>query len=240
MNILQAMDDPAAFGQHFRNAESWQAWRSFLASVFALPMSPEEIERYQVCTGREHAPSKSATEGWLICGRRAGKSFILAVVAVFLAVFRDWRPHLGPGERATIMVIAADRRQARVIMRYVLGLLRAVPMLEHLIESERSEAVDLSNRVTIEVHTASFRTTRGYSVCAALCDEIAFWSIDESAAEPDTEILSALRPAMATVPGAILYAPARLMQSEARSTKHSNAIGAKKPVRFWSGGPLPA
>ena len=57
--------------------------------------------------------------------------------------------------------------------------------------------------ITIEVHTASFRTVRGYTVVAGLCDEMAFWRIDDSAS-PDTEILNALRPAMATVPGAVL------------------------------------
>jgi hypothetical protein len=36
-----------------------------------------------------------------------------------------------------------------------------------------------------------------------LCDEIAFWRSDESA-NPDTEILAALRPAMITIPGAML------------------------------------
>ena len=44
---------------------------------------------------------------------------------------------------------------------------------------------------------------RGYTVCAALCDEIAFWRSDESA-NPDHEVLEALRPAMATVPGAVM------------------------------------
>ena len=53
------------------------------------------------------------------------------------------------------------------------------------------------------MHTASFRTVRGYTVAAAICDEIAFWRSEESA-NPDTEILAALRPAMATVPGALL------------------------------------
>ena len=47
------------------------------------------------------------------------------MIAVFLAAFRDWRPYLGPGEVGTIMVICADRKQARVIMRYCLGLLKA-------------------------------------------------------------------------------------------------------------------
>ena len=205
MNILQALDDPQVFAQHFhKNPPSWEAWRSFLAALFALPMSEEELDRYQVCTGREGAPSQAATEAWLICGRRSGKSFTLSLIAVFLAAFKDWRPHLAVGERATVMVIAADRRQARVIMRYITGLLRAVPMLERLIESERNEAIDLNNRVTIEIHTASFKSVRGYSVAAALCDETSFWPSDESSAEPDTEILSALRPAMATIPGAIM------------------------------------
>ena len=51
-------------------------------------------------------------EAWLICGRRSGKSFILALIAAYLAVFRDWRVHLAPGEAATIMVLASDRKQA--------------------------------------------------------------------------------------------------------------------------------
>jgi hypothetical protein len=101
------------------------------------------------------------------------------------------------------MVIAADRRQARVIMRYVRALLTGVPMLARMIERETSETIDLRSRVTIEIHTASFRTTRGYTVVAALCDEIAFWRSEDSAS-PDTEIIAGLRPAMATVPGAML------------------------------------
>jgi hypothetical protein len=35
-------------------------------------------------------PSDGVTEAWLICGRRAGKSFVLALIAVYLAIFRDW------------------------------------------------------------------------------------------------------------------------------------------------------
>ena len=55
----------------------------------------------------------------------------------------------------------------------------------------------------IEVHTASFRCTRGYALLRALLDELAFWPGDDSA-EPDYEVLSALRPGMATIPGAML------------------------------------
>ena len=139
-----------------------------------------------------------------MCGRRAGKSFILACVAIFIACFRDWRPHLGPGESGTVMIIAADRRQARVIMRYCLGLLKSVPMLKQLIDSETRESIALRNRVAIEVHTASFRSTRGYTIIAALLDEVAYWPTDEASAEPDIEVINAVRPGMATIADAML------------------------------------
>jgi len=121
---------------------------------------------------------------------------------VFLAAFKNWRPFLGPGERATIMVIATDRKQARVIFRYVVRLLR-IPMLASLIDREAAEAIDLTNAVSIEIHVASYRTTRGYTLAAVLCDEIAFWRSDDSA-EPDYAILDALRPGLGTLPGAML------------------------------------
>ena len=101
------------------------------------------------------------------------------------------------------MVIATDRKQARVIFRYICALLTRVPLLARMIERKTVEAFDLSNSVSIEVQTASYRSTRGYTIVAALCDEIAFWPTD-NAAEPDYEIINALRPGMATIPGALL------------------------------------
>ena len=175
MNILQAIDDPQVFGPAFPNRTSWEGWFAFLAALFGLPMTIAQRRIYTECTQRTDRPTEPAKEAWLVCGRRAGKSFTLALVAVFLAAFKDWRPYLNVGERGTITVIAADRAQARTIMRYVKGLLHLVPMLSQLIESEKVESIDLTNRITIEVHTCSFRTVRGYTIVAALCDELAFW-----------------------------------------------------------------
>ena len=55
------------------------------------------------------------------------------------------------------------------------------------------------------MHTSSFRTVRGYTIVAAICDELAFWRSDESA-NPDVEILKAIRPAMVMIPNALLLA----------------------------------
>jgi hypothetical protein len=90
-----------------------------------------------------------------------------------------------------------------VIFRYIRALLNDVPMLRRMVERETADAFDLSNRVSIEIAVASFRSTRGYTIVAALCDELAFWPTDDSA-NPDYEVLGALRPGMVTIPNALL------------------------------------
>lgn len=201
--IIGATHDANLFAPWFRKRELWSAWFAFLKVLFGLEMDEAERRVFQECTGRTDVPQGGFKESWLIVGRRGGKSLMLSLIAVFLATMRDWSPYLAPGERGTIMIIATDRRQARTIFRYVRSLLRDVAMLAPLIERETAEALDLSNNVTIEIQTASFRTVRGYTLVAALCDEAAFWRSDESA-NPDSEIIAALRPAMGTIPGAML------------------------------------
>lgn len=203
MNIIDTIQDEELFARWFRDKATWQAWFAFIAALFGVPMTPDQLVTYQACTGRAEAPTEPFTEGWLICGRRAGKSFVLALIAVFLACFKSYGEFLGPGERATVMVIATDRRQARVIFRYVRGMIAGTPLLADLIERETADTLDLTNGVTIEVGTASYRSTRGYTLAAVLCDEIAFWPTDDSA-EPDYAILDALRPGMSTIPSAML------------------------------------
>ena len=201
--ILDAMTDPNLFGSFFKDGHSWARWRVLLKAIFALPFDQGDLAVFRRLTGRKEVPTESAREAWLIVGRRGGKSFCVSLIAVFLACFRDYSNHLAPGERGTVMVLAADRRQARVIFRYISALLNLVPMLAAMIERLTAESIDLANGITIEIHTASFRSVRGYTVVAALCDEIAFWQ-DETSANPDREILDAIRPAMATIPGALL------------------------------------
>jgi hypothetical protein len=203
MNIIDAIKDRRIFKRHFRT-KTWDAWFVFLAALFALPMTEEQLAIYKAHTGRTTPPIEPSHEAWLCIGRRGGKSFILALIATFLACFRDWRPYLGPGEMGTIMIAAQDRKQSRNIMRFIVGLLQSVPMLKRQIENVTRESIELKNSIIIEVHTASYRSTRGYTVVAALLDEIAYWPTDEVSAEPDVEVLNAIKPAMATIPGAML------------------------------------
>ena len=204
MDIIQAIFDKNLFFPLFKNLETWASWIVFLRALFGLPMSEAELALYRQCTGRWHPPEKPFGEAWAPTGRRSGKSFIAALLAVFLACFKDYAKYLAPGERAHILIVAADRAQAGVIFRYVKGFLAFNKMLSKLVEAERAESVDLKNRVTIQVATCSFRSIRGFTVVAAIFDEIAFWRSEENAANPANEVLRAVKPSLATIPGSLL------------------------------------
>lgn len=195
---------PKLFGSLFVGP-TWQGWRAVLRALFGLPMDEVESALFRQLTGRTVAPTTQAREAYLIIGRRDGKSRIAALVAVFLACFRSYKHVLSAGERGVIMLIASDRKQARVLKRYVSGFLNAVPMLAAMIVNETAESIELNNSIIIEIHTASFRAVRGYTLVGVVLDELAFWPVDDSAS-PDSEIINALRPAMATVPNALMLA----------------------------------
>lgn len=204
MTLLEAMDHPELFKPWFKNPKDWIAWRTFIAALFGLPLSKDQRAIFKTCTGRAKSPAKQVEEAWLICGRRGGKSFSMALIAVFIACFSDFRKFLTPGERATIMVVSANRKQAKNTLRYIQGLLTGVPLLKKMVERETADTFDLTNSATIEVMVASSKSIRGYTVAAAICDEIAHWETSEDAADPDVSVLDALRPAMATIDNAML------------------------------------
>lgn len=204
MNIplRDVMTDPALFGGQF-GGESWAGWRALLCGFYGEPLEDDELSAWQAITGRQEAPTNAADELWLAVGRRGGKSQCAALLAVYEACFRDHRAKLSPGEVATVMVMAADRKQARAVFRYVRGMFESNAMLERLVVREDRESLELANGAAIEVTTASFRSARGYTAAAVIADEIAFWHTDDSA-NPDHEILSAVRPALATLGGPLI------------------------------------
>ncbi len=202
VTIRDAMTDPALFGGQF-GGESWAAWRALLAGFQGLTLTDAEAEHWKTLTGRESAPQSAFDELWLVVGRRGGKSQNAALLAIFMAAFVDYSDRLSPGEVASVMVLAADRKQARAVFRYVSGLLQSNAMLSRLVVREDKETIELSNRTAIEITTASFRSVRGYSVACCIADEIAFWRSEDSA-NPDFEIINAIRPAMATLDGKLI------------------------------------
>jgi len=205
MNIIEAIEDPRFFRPLFRNISTWAGWIVFMKAVFGIPITdPAEMRLFESCTGLASPRGTRAREVYCVAGRRSGKSWISSVIAVYLACFKDWRPHLSPGERGMVFIVACDKIQSSVIQRYVSTILHSNHSFEKMIERETSERIDLVNNITIMIKTASFRTIRGFTLLCAILEELAFWRSDETSSNPDKEILNAVRPALSTVPGSLL------------------------------------
>lgn len=184
---------------------TWARHRVLTKCSEGLPLDADELAIFQHHTGRTVPPSPPPPREILyLGGRRTAKSRWASFKGV-RAAFRDYRGLVAPGEKVTIAMIAPDRRQARTLKRYVEGML-APAALDRIVIRRTAEAITLrvhGIEVVIEVHTANFRSTRGYTLGAAIIDEAAFLPA-ESSASPDTELAAALRPGLATLPGAQL------------------------------------
>ena len=204
MNIIDAIHDERLFRGLFKDLTTWRAWMVFLKALFGIPIDdPADMALFRDATGLMEQPTEKIKECAVICGRRSGKSFISALIAVYLACFKDWAPFLSRGERGTIPIIATDRLQGRILKDHVSADLDSAPPTRAMVERDMAEQIDLKNRVTIAIKTNSFRTIRGFTCLAAILEETAFWRSDMTA-NPDKEILAALRPALATIPDSLL------------------------------------
>jgi len=204
MTIIDALGDRDLFGRlaRFRTLATWAAWCVFLKAMFALPMRDTEFAVFATHTGRTIPPQAEADEAAAIVGRRGGKSFIVAALATFLAFFADWCRHVAPGERVYVVVIAQNLRAARVLLNYIRGFLHQIPAFAREILRERADEIDLAIGVTIGVWPCTFRAVRGLTIGVAICDEIDFWW--QESVNAALEVIAAIRPAMASLPGAKL------------------------------------
>ena len=68
--------------------------------------------------------------------------------------------------------------------------------------TQRTDEIELTTGVTIMVKASDFGGVRAPTIACVVADEIAFWP--SHGANPIDEVLSAIRPAMATIPDAKL------------------------------------
>jgi hypothetical protein len=158
-------------------AASWAGWRAILARV-----------------------TPAVRELYLIVGRGAGKSRVAALIA---CAFASREYVVAPGESIYIGLFGPDKKQAALTFKYVVGLLKSVPTLAALIVNESKDSIELSNGIIIETITASIAAPRGRAYALVIVEEAAFLPTDASA-NPDLELIRAVRPALARVPGSLL------------------------------------
>jgi hypothetical protein len=195
-----AITDPALLGSAFAGG-SWATWRAVLRAAEGLPLDDEQLQLFRGVAERE-PPAGRVSELWAVAGRRSGKDSIASAIAT-AAAMGDYRRYLRPGERASVVCLACDRAQARIVHRYVAGYFETNPLLKPLVERETDDGLELTNDVEIIVGTNSFRGVRGRTIAAVIFDETAYWRSDDSA-NPDFEVYNAILPGMVTLPGSML------------------------------------
>lgn len=203
VTIREALSDDNLLGTALPG-ESWLPWQVLLIASMGEALTDEEREIYTVLTERDVEPLEPVEELWGIVGRRGGKTRAAGTLAAYIGGLCDHSGYLAPGERGVIPILAASTAQAGRAFMHAKGILQHSPMLADLIDGEpTADTIRLTTLVDIEVKPANFRTVRSITAVAAIADEIAFWSV-EGSANPDSEILNALRPSLATTGGPLM------------------------------------
>jgi hypothetical protein len=133
-SLHDAMLDAVLFGRTFGGGTFW-AWRCVAKFLDGMPLEPLERELWQKITGREAPAAVPFPEAYLIKPRRAGGTLFAAAVALHAAV-QDYRDELGPGEYATVALIASDRKQAKQALNYLKGLIADSPLISPKVSGE--------------------------------------------------------------------------------------------------------
>jgi hypothetical protein len=199
ISLRHALADPALLGGVLDGA-SWTPWRTLMLAAMGEELTEDERLVFNKFTGREREPCHRVEEFVGVKGRRAGGSYAGGKVVIPYLAGLCQHPSLVRGERGVLLCVAADQRQADVILDYADASFRASPVLSQLIEGRTQRELRLNNGIDIEVRAADYRRLRGLTFIAVIADEVAFWSSDYSA-NPDDEILNAVRPGLATTGG---------------------------------------
>jgi hypothetical protein len=147
----------------------------------------------------------------LICGRRSGKTLLAAIISIYCAMCNNWKSFLKKTPFATVLIMSHSKEFSEEVLEQIRTLIESSEILSRLKNKDKKNSASTMNlvtpwvlqngnieysRVQIKVAAASSKTTRGVAACAILCDEIAFWNLDENMKETDAKIMKAVRPSM--------------------------------------------
>jgi hypothetical protein len=233
MKLFDFMVDPhlGAMGE-----PSFRAWHvvARLIDGDAHLLDAGDLALARLITQRDRFPTQPVREFYAGIGRRGGKSRFASVLACWKAS-ADYSDKLARGERAVSAVIATDRSQAGLIFNYARGAITGSPLLAQTLEGETTDSLTLSHGTTLEVHTASLRSTRGRSFACVLLDEAAFLR-DAESANPDIELVRAVRPGLITLGGMLAVVSSPYMRRGLLFEAHRKHFGNNdSPALYVSG-----
>ena len=203
ISMRKALSDPKVLGRALQGP-SWFGWRVLLIAAAGEKLTSKERAEFKRLTGRAHEPGRLCRELICIFGRRAGKTLAISTFDCWIAACCDHRDVLACGETGVALLISRDQRVAKIALDYIDGILRDSPVLSQLIANRTADAIELSNRINIEVRPCNRVSVRGPSYVSVIADEVAHWFTSADFANPDVEILASARPGLMTTRGPLL------------------------------------
>jgi hypothetical protein len=205
VTLRDALADEDLLG-HVMAGPTWEPHRILSMAAFGEALTDEERVIFKQFTGRDREPGEPVSEWCTIAGRRTGKTVTKAMNATFLAACCDYSDMLIRGEVGVLLALAQDQRVASQLLNFVEENLKGSPILKQLVVNRTADAIELKNRIRIEVRPASFRKLRGPTYIAIIADELAFWYVEDFYQNPDVEVLAAARPGLLTTRGMLITA----------------------------------
>jgi hypothetical protein len=210
MNIIKAIKDKNLFKPFLKDGQgklsTWLNWMVALRCLYGLPIKKDKnLALIKECTGRNSLPPDGFDTALLLTGRRSGKSKISAIIGAYESTLSGREKLLSKGELGMVAILAPTKKQGRIVKNYLRAVFEETPILENEIVNETAEGFSLSNGVLVEICVGDWRSIRGYTLLAAIVDEVCFFGLDaESKVRSDTELIRAIKPALATTKGRLI------------------------------------
>jgi hypothetical protein len=202
ITLREALSDPHLLGGALPG-KSWLPWRTLLIAAWGEALTDDERVIFKELTQREHEPNQRVEEFCGIIGRRGGKSRAISVLTAYVAGLCQ-HPSLVQGEKGVCLIISPDSRQSTIVLDYCEAVFRASPILRQLVRQRNADTLLLTNNIEVQVRASSFRNLRGPTYLQITLDEGAWLMSDEYSSNPDSEILTAVRPGLATTNGMLV------------------------------------
>jgi hypothetical protein len=206
VSLRESLSDPDLLG-HVLHGPTWKPHRVLLLAAFGEELTDDERTLFRAFTDRESEPGKCVSEFCVVAGRRTGKtSGLMSAAATYISGLCDFRDVLAPAETGTFLCLAQDQRTAKQVLDYVETHFMRSKILRPRFVRRTQDTIELTNNITIEVRPANSARLRGITLIGISADEMAHWFVDDTYANPDTQVLGAVRPAMLTTKGMLFMA----------------------------------
>ena len=220
--IDDAFTDTTLLGAALGDPTTWQMWRTIFKAGYGLALGRSEARAFASVAGSRKPPTQRVRELWAIVGRRGGKSRMAALIACYAACFQKYA--LAPGEKGMVVVIAMSLDQAKVVFNYALAFLQSSPVLRQLIDSTTASEIRLTNGIVIATYANSFEAAAAAHSVVPYSMKSAFWH-DDTTANPDTEVYSAVIPMLLTTKGMLIGISSAYRRAGLLYQKHRDYFG---------------